>query len=47
MKPVTYSEVPDEPGEKEPFPTLLVVASVAAVIAGAAGLLLYFKKRKH
>jgi hypothetical protein len=31
-----------------PFPTSIVMASVAAtVVAACAGLLVYFKKRKH
>jgi len=33
--------------EPEPFPTILVVASVASVAVVSAGLLSYFKKRKH
>jgi hypothetical protein len=31
----------------EPFPTTLVIASVAAIAAVGAVLLVYFKKRKH
>jgi parallel beta-helix repeat protein len=33
--------------EPEPFPTVLVIASVAGIAVGAVGLLVYFKKRKH
>lgn len=33
--------------EPEPFPTTLVIASVATVAVIGAGLIVYFKKRKH
>jgi nitrous oxidase accessory protein len=40
-------EFPDGTGEPEPFPTLLIVAAIIAVVAVVtAGLLVYFKKRK-
>ena len=44
-KPALSSdEVAEEP---ESFPTTLVVASIASVAVASAGLLLYFRKRKH
>jgi nitrous oxidase accessory protein NosD len=46
MKPVAIPEFPDETGETEPFPTLLVVAVPVAVVAVVAvGVLVYLKKR--
>lgn len=33
--------------EPEPFPTLLVVATIVTVAIVGIGLLIYFKKRKH
>jgi N-acetylneuraminic acid mutarotase len=42
---VSFSvEVPEIP---EPFPTTLVIATVAIVMVACVGLLVYFKKRKH
>jgi N-acetylneuraminic acid mutarotase len=36
-----------EPEQTNPFPTELVIASIATVIIVCVGLLVYFKKRKH
>ena len=33
--------------ESEPFPTTLVIAPIASVVAVGAGLAIYFKKRNH
>ena len=38
---------PKQEAEPEPFPTTLVVASVAAAVVVGVVLLVYFKKRKH
>ena len=37
----------DFPTTQEPFPTTLIVGSVAVVVVVAVGLLVYFKKRRH
>jgi len=45
--PFGYGTIPPEP-EPEAFPTALVIAaSVACVVLVGAGLIVYFKKRKH
>jgi hypothetical protein len=51
MNSVVIPEVSDEDKPTtptiEPFPTALAIASVAGVAVGAAGLLVYFRKRKR
>ncbi len=47
MKPIVVPELPDGAVETEPFPTVLVVAFAAAVVAVVGlGLRVYFKKRR-
>jgi hypothetical protein len=41
------SPSPEPTPKQEPFPTTLVIASVVTVTTIGAGLLVYFKKRKH
>jgi hypothetical protein len=41
-----YFTIAEEP-KPEPFPATLIVAPIASVAVAGAGLLVYFKKRKH
>lgn len=42
-----YFNISQPPSETEPFPTTLVIATIAAVAVISVGLLVYFKKRNH
>ena len=46
VKPFPTTQSP-EPQQSEPFPTTLVAAIIASVVVISAGMLVYFRKRKH